>query len=127
MGCATRRLVVVLSRVRSVGGASRIPPIERHCRGFFIPLFAPKDGEEQRLPHLALSLLFYPSPFPSLNRSPYVFVGTGEDTLVSGSVEVAHVFTTALPILLRRVLFYTDPSRYRVLSFRRVSGFLGSV
>ena len=95
MGCATRRLVVVLGRVRSVGGASRIPPIERHHRGFFILLFAPKDGEEQRVPQLALSLLFYPSPFPSLNRSPYVFVGTGEDTLDSGSVEVAHVFTNS--------------------------------
>lgn len=123
VGCATRRLVAVLSGVRSVGSASRIPPIERHCRGFFILLFAPKDGEEQRFPHLALSLLLYPSPFPLLNRSPYVFVGT-ERTLSFRDPLRLHTFSrTVPPVLLRRALFYVDRTRYRVLSFRRVSVF----
>lgn len=37
-----------------------------------------------------------------------MFVSTGEDTLVSGSVEVAHVFTKSAARLLRRALFDVD-------------------
>lgn len=63
VGCATRRLVAVLCGVRSIGGASRIPPIERHYRGFFILLFTLKDGEEQASPSNSLT------PFLSLSFS----------------------------------------------------------
>lgn len=64
----------------------------------FLSCYLRRRTEKIKLPIcLSLSLLSYPSPFPSADRSPRVFVSTGEDTLVSGSVEVAHVFTRGAP------------------------------
>lgn len=90
----------------------------------FLSCYLRRRTEKSRLPHLTLSLLFYPSPFPSLNRSLCVFVDTGEDTLISGSVEVAHVFIYSAARLLRRAIFYVDFIRYGVLSFQRVYDFV---
>lgn len=105
--------------LRCAGLEALVAPRESHQSNAavvaFLSCYLRRRTEKSRLPHLPLSLLFYPSPSPSLNRSPCVFVGTGEDTLVSGSVEVAHVFTNSAARLLRRALSYGDPTRYGVL------------
>lgn len=79
-------------RWRLADPANRAPPSWL----FYPAIYA--EGRRRTVSPVRLSRSFsYPSPCPSLDRSPCVFVGTGEDTLVSGSVEVAHVFTRGAP------------------------------